>query len=143
MGTVDMGADELSGTHPLEADHFELSETSGGVIGFSLNGGASNGGRGYLMLASVTGTLPGIPLPGGHAVLPLNWDSFTNMVLAFLNTPIFDQFMGTLAVGGEASATFNTLGPVYGMGDLTLSFAFALNKPWDFVSNPINILVVP
>jgi hypothetical protein len=41
-------------------------------------------------------------------------------------------------------AIFNTLGSMPpGMAGVTLSFAYALNNPWDFASNPVGIEIVP
>lgn len=144
MGTVEIGADEFTGTHPLEADVFALPEKSGGQVHFALHGGIANQGRAYLLLASAAGTAPGTPLPGSQAVLPLNWDLFTNLVVGLLNTPVCQNFAGALGSGGAAYALFDTLGPLPpGTAGMTLSFAFALNKPWDFASNPIDVVVTP
>jgi len=142
MGTADMGACEYTGTHTLEANRFELSEAMGGTVSFTLDGKASNAGRVYLLLGSITGTAPGMPLPGGQAILPLNWDLFTVLVLANLNSPAFQGFMSTLGSNGTAMAVFNTLGPMPGTAGLTLSFAYCLNDPWDFVSNPVQVAIV-
>lgn len=121
-----------------------IRESEGGAISLMLDGGASNAYRTYLLLGSASGTFPGIPLPGGMATLPVNWDLFSNIVLGMLNTPVFDNFMGVLDVSGTGSATFDTLGPLSpGTAGLTLSFAYALNKPWDFASNPVDVRIVP
>jgi hypothetical protein len=141
MGTADMGADEFAGVHTLESDVFALIEGTGGQVHFTLHGGDGNGGRGYLVLGSVTGTFPGTPLPGGKATLAVNWDIFTGLVLSLLNTPIFSDFNGFLGPDGSATAAFDTLGPVPGASGLNLSFAFALYNEWDFVSNPVNIKI--
>lgn len=143
MGTVDMGADEFSDTHMLGADLFSISESAGGVVHFTLNGGSSNAGRDYLLLGSVSGTIPGTLLPGGLATLPLNWDQFTNIVIAYLGTSAFHNFMATLDGSGESSATFDTLGPFSGLAGATINFSYALNSPWNFASNTINVEVVP
>jgi hypothetical protein len=95
MGTVDMGADEFVGTHPLAADGFFLSDLTGGTVNFTLTGGLDNNGRTYIVLGGVSGTAPGIPLPGGMATLPVNWDAFTNIVLAMINSSYFSNFLGT------------------------------------------------
>ena len=41
------------------------------------------------------------------AVLPLNWDVFTSMVVGLVNTPVFTNFPGTLDGIGEGSAQFD------------------------------------
>ena len=140
---------------PMYVDNFVLKEISlmndvnkiyentGGIVNLSLDAGPANAGRNYLLLGSVTGTSPGIPLPGGKVTLPLNWDMFTNIVIDFINTPIFWNFMGTLNGSGAANAKFDTLGPITGAAGLTMNFAYALNSPWNFVSNPVGIEIVP
>jgi hypothetical protein len=144
MGTVDLGADEYTGIHPLEADVFALAEGVGGKVTFSLFGDTQSAGRAYAMLGSVTGTAPGNVLPGNWVTLPLNWDPFTNLVITHMNSPIFTDFAGFLDASGLGHAVFDTQGPLpMGMTGLSFSFAYALSQPWDFVSNPINILVVP
>ena len=120
-----------------------IFENVGGHIALNLNAGAAKGGRNYLLLGSVTGSSPGTLLPGGQAVLPVNWDFFTNIVLDMLNTPIFQDFMGVLDADGKASALFNTFGPVPGTAGIFITYAYALNKPWDYASNPCVIEIVP
>lgn len=143
QGTADMGADEFIGMHPLEADLFLLHETVGGTVHFDLNAAQINAFRDYLVLGSISGSAPGIPLPGGLAVLPMNWDLFTKVVIDNLNTSVFSGFLGTLDAGGSASAALQTPGPIPGTAGITMTFAYALNGPWDFASNPIQVAVVP
>lgn len=108
----------------------------------NLYAGLENAGRNYLMLGSISGTSPGTLLPGGLAVLPLNWDLFTNTIIDMLNSYVFHNFMGHLNGTGTGNATLN-LGPVPGAAGITMYFAFALNKPWNFTSNPVAIEIVP
>ena len=128
----------------LVADTHVLAEGTGGQVRLDLDAGTANAGRDYLVLGSVTGTFPGIPLPGGQATLPLNWDLFTMTIVDFINTPNFTSFYATLSKSGTAFATLDTLGALPpGMVGVKLYFAFALMKPWDFVSNPVGIGIVP
>jgi hypothetical protein len=90
----------------------------------------------------VSGTDPGTPLPGGITTLPLNWDVFTDFVIALINTPVFLNFLGTLDVTGCAAAQMNAP-PIPGFSGVTMHYAYALNNPWDFVSNPVAIEIVP
>jgi nitrous oxidase accessory protein NosD len=143
MGTADMGADEFTGTHSLSADLFTLSATAGGQVVFDLYAGPDNANRKYMVLGSVTGKAPGFPLPGGQATLLLNWDPFTNMLVELLNTVIFQNFMGTLDGNGTASSIFVFPAPNPGAAGLTMSYAYALNGPWNFASNPIDIEITP
>ena len=110
---------------------------------FQLNARKENANRNYILLGGVTGTSPGIPLPGGKATLPVNWDLFTSFVLAYINSAIFQDFMGTLDGDGLAAAKLDTLGPIPGTAGLTMHFAYALDKPWNFTSNPVSVNVVP
>ena len=92
-------------------------------------------------MGSVTGTDMGIPLPGGTATLPLNWDVFTDLTLSLTNSWFFTNFMGTLNGLGGASAVMNL--PPFAGGYFTLYFAFALNDPWDYASNAVAVYIVP
>jgi subtilisin family serine protease len=127
----------------LDRDAFVLSESTGGQVNFFLNAGAANANRKYLLLGGLSGTSPGTPLPGGMVTLPLNWDGFTNLVINLANSTIFSNFLGTLDGSGDGQATFDTLGPLPGASGVTFYFAYALNNAWDFVSNPVEIMVVP
>jgi hypothetical protein len=143
MGSVDMGADEFTGVHPLEADTFAIPAPTGGVVDFGLHAGSMHGGRKYIVMGSVSGTAPGTPLPGGMATLPINWDYVTLILLGMMSTPVCPDFYGLLDSDGTAGATLDTLGPIPGYAGLTLSFAYGLNNPWDFASNPIQVVITP
>lgn len=119
---------------------FIIAQT-GGTVDFKLHAGAVNGGRNYILLGTVSGTAPGFPLPGGFAVLPINWDPFTDLVLAFINTPVFMDFLGQLDANGQAFAQLNAPPlPANAVG-LEMDFAYALNNPWDCASNPVKIRI--
>lgn len=127
----------------LFADRDDLSSTTGGTMHFKLASDAKNANRYYLLLGSMSGSEPAYPLPGDKALLPLHWDVFTDFALAWTNTPLMDDFFGTLDGNGEANATLHT-GPLpsVAVGE-TLTFAFTLNRPFDFVSNPRTIDIIP
>lgn len=137
---VDMGYDEYA---TFAVDVAEISIAAGGTATFSLSPGASYQGRTYLVLAGVTGTSPGTPLPGGMATLPLNWDAVTDFVLSTLWLPVYQGFTGTIDTAGMATAQLivpNTLpGNVSGA---VLYFAYTLNNPFDFASNPVQFTFV-
>jgi hypothetical protein len=148
MGTVDMGAYEFTDTHPLEADVFTLSEATGGTIHFDLEAGSAHGNWNYFIFLSISGTAPGTAMPGELVNLPINWDFLTDiaMGLTLQHFPVFIDFYGKLDPAGQATATFDTLGPIPGTAGATFSFAFPLAGPpgaWEFVSNPINVEVLP
>ncbi|MHC4942075.1 MAG: FG-GAP repeat domain-containing protein [Planctomycetota bacterium] len=133
----------LSDTDPLESDISTISESAGGTVNFQLHGGVANAHRHYILLGTVSGTSPGYPLPGGMVTLPLNWDAFTGVVLALLNTSIFSNFLSTLDASGESSAQINS-GPLPpGYVGVVMHYAYALNNPFNFVSNPLSVEIVP
>ncbi len=126
----------------LTTDVTEMIGSTGGTANLFLNAGTANAGRTYYLLGSVSGVEPGLPLPGGLAVLPLNWDIFTGLVFNLLNTPTFSNFNAMLDSGGTATAQFN-ITPVTLPMTVTVYFAYALPAPWNFASNPVVISVVP
>jgi len=143
MGTVDMGCDEFTGTHLLEADDFSIPAQQRSIVGLILNAGAAYGNRLYIMFGTVSGTTPGIPLPKNKGTLPIKWDWYTSIVLRLLNSPMFIDFVGFTDPSGVGNATYDTLVPPTDLAGLTISFAYALYGPWDQPSNPVSIEVVP
>jgi len=128
-------------TEGLSSDVSSISATTGGTVNFTLDAGATHANRSYVMLGSASGTSPGITLSNG-LVFPLNWDLMTNLVIDFLNTPTFQNFMGSLDSNGKAKAVFYATS-LPGAAGLNLDFAYTLIKPIDFISNPITITVTP
>jgi hypothetical protein len=127
---------------PFYPSAYAISEITGGTVDLFLWAGDSNGLRNYLICGGVSGTDPGTPLPGGLATLPINWDVFTTLVLGRVNGPIFADFLGTLDADGVATASLNL--PAFpGSAGLTMYYAYVLNGPWDFASNPVSIKIVP
>jgi hypothetical protein len=134
---AELSADTLTG----DAD--EISAALGGTVNFHLVAGSNNANRGYLLLGSVSGVLPGMPLPGGTTILPLNWDTFTELAIAHANTPVFQNFMGSLDGSGNGLSALN-LGPLpSSVAGTKMYFAYTLGKPFDFVSNPVRVKIVP
>lgn len=133
----------VEGIGPLALSANRILASTGGSIDLSLNAGAANAGRNYAIVGSVSGTTPGIPLPGGHATLPVNWDPFSEFVLSLVNTPVFPDFMGSLDIEGVATAKIDTLGPVPNAAGATLYFAYGLRGPWNFASNGAAVEIVP
>jgi hypothetical protein len=129
-------------TTGLFCDAYDLPASSGGTVTFNLTSGTENADRKYFLLGNVSGTSPGTQLPGG-LVLPLNWDWFSDLVLLLANTPMFMDFCGELNASGEATAQMNAgpLDPAF-VGEV-LHFAYVLYAPFDFVSNPVPITIVP
>lgn len=125
----------------LSVDTYTISALSGGTVQMYLNAESGHSGMKYCILGSITGTYPGTVLPGG-ATLPLNWDPFTNLALGLVNSSIFDNFMGTLNVNGQAVAKINTEPIPSGFIGLKMYYAYTLYTGFDFVSNPVVIEIV-
>jgi len=120
----------------------EISAGTGGTVELFLNAGPGNAGRHYLMLGGITGTKPGIPLPGGLATLPLNWDPFSEIVFSLLNTSAFSSFLGELGASGKSTAQINAPPlPMAAVG-VKMYFAFGLNNPFDFASNAQEVMIL-
>jgi uncharacterized Ntn-hydrolase superfamily protein len=84
---------------PLHAGLGQLSVTAGGAVPLQLN---STPGSPYLILASLSGVSPGIPL--GGAVLPLQFDALFALSLAHPNGQLFQGTAGLLDAAGRGSA---------------------------------------
>lgn len=143
MGTVDLGADEFTGHHRLEADKFSMV-TGGGTVDLQVDAGTENAGRGYLVAAGLTGSSPGILLPGSLATLPVNLDLFSyDILFPNINTGLFQNFMGTLDLSGTANPTLNSRPLPPDLVGVKICMAYCLDWPWEFVSNPVEVEVVP
>ncbi|MHC4942817.1 MAG: NosD domain-containing protein [Planctomycetota bacterium] len=126
----------------LFADNYLLSLGSGGTINFSLHGGKEYADRDYILLGGLSGTQPGTPLPGGLVILPLNWDFFTDFVMANINTYPFQDFMGTLDGNGDGAAQLNMSDLLPGRSLGSVFFAYALRNPYDYVSVPMGLTLL-
>lgn len=146
---VDMGFHygpfSSSWTVPLYPDVYTHSTSAGGTIEFTLDAGPSKGGRPYLILGSLSGTEPGFFLPGGLTRMHLNIDGFTHILidLAFTASPITTNFFDTLDASGESKAQFNVPPLPPGALGTEMFFAYTLDWPWEYASNPVEIAVVP
>jgi hypothetical protein len=126
----------------LISDTKELSNTSQQAqMLFSLHGGSGHANRNYMLLGSLSGSVPGINLPGG-LVFPLNWDSFTTMTYVLSNTSAFQNFSGTLDANGNATALMDTVRPPNpAFIGTVMTFAWLVGPPggFSFVSNPWDV----
>ncbi|MFH2001279.1 MAG: C25 family cysteine peptidase, partial [Planctomycetota bacterium] len=127
----------------LWADAYSIHVATASQIHFLLNAGADKANRPYLLLASATGVLPGFELPGGKT-LPINWDLFTDLLLTLAGTPACQDFMGILNAQGKGMAALDTMGPLDpALIGLNTFFAYTLGSPFEFVSNPVEIIIAP
>jgi hypothetical protein len=140
LGTTNLTPDPAA--DPLSADVYEVKET-GGTVTFALEAGLARAGRKYVLLGCMSGTSPGYPLPGGLVTLPLNWDLFTTAMIPALNTTVFQDFLGQLDGQGRGTAYLNVPPIPPGYVGLFMYYAYTLLNPFDFVSNPVAIEIVP
>lgn len=116
-----------------------IDMTVGGAATFSLDAGPQNAGRAFGVFGSVTGTAPGTPLPGGLAVLPINWDVYTDLLLTLASlghpyTPLFGN------LDGSGKATVVVTFPAYPLpAPAATYYAFCLNNPFDFASQAVQL----
>jgi len=126
----------------LWAGSYEINVSTGCRIPLHLDAGAGFAGREYIVAGSLSGSQPGFKLPGGR-VLPINNDWLTGFILSHINGSQFQDFQGYLDGQGQAVAHLDLgpLSPLY-VGE-TATLAFTLTQTYDFVSNPIDIEIVP
>lgn len=139
-GSIDIGADEFTGTPLLAADVHTLSAGTGGVVDLTLLARSSDAGRKYLILGTLSGISPGTSAPGGAVVIPVNMDIFTSSVLfPLLNTSVFSKFLGTLDAQGNGQASIQAPPlPPSAIGAM-MHYAFVLNAPFNLASNPVQV----
>ncbi|HET6201684.1 MAG TPA: LamG-like jellyroll fold domain-containing protein [Planctomycetota bacterium] len=149
-----LGSDVLAGGWHW-ADHLygattSISAAAGGAAPLTLFGEPGNAGKVYLVGSSVSGTFPGIPLPGTSLVVPLNHDPWMDLALGTVNSPLFANFFGTLDGQGQATASFNAAPgplPTAAIG-LEASFAYVVIDPppvpaFALASNAVTVTVLP
>lgn len=88
----------------LFGDSSPISAASGGLQPLLIDAGPDYSGALYLILGSVTGTSPGIPVEG--LALPLNYDSYFDYTLSNPNSASLQQSLGVLDSEGTATALF-------------------------------------
>jgi hypothetical protein len=114
-----------------------ISAWDGGQATFTLTGGPEQLGKKYIIFASVSGTSPGFPLPGG-LILPLNWDWYSMLILDLVMTgnPLLDGFIGEFTHSVQAEATITLPGGLPITGGFGGYFAWCTYNPFNFVSVP-------
>ncbi|MFT5288137.1 MAG: hypothetical protein ACI8QS_000165 [Planctomycetota bacterium] len=93
----------------LSTDVETIPAGVGGSAQISVNIGPNYAGAKYLVVASASGTSPGVIVSGVD--IPLNPDVVTDLSQLFANTAIFQNNVGVLDATGSATVGFDTLGP--------------------------------
>lgn len=104
-GIVSFELDPVTPSLTTDVDFVSLG--GGGVQNLSLDAGPAHGGMVYLILGSLNGTQPGIPL-GGSVHLPLNFEPhyFVHTLTHPDSWPLFDS-LGVLDAQGRGTARFD------------------------------------
>lgn len=141
----DFSVKRLVADPSLQADTYALSASAGGVVTMALDAGTDFANRDFILLGTGSGVYPGSELPGSTMILPINFDRITGYIFNSINSPMFQNFRGTLDTSGRGQAILDTQGPItipWLMGS-EIHFAFAIGPPWNFTSTPIAIVVEP
>lgn len=106
----------------------------------TLNAGSENKNRPYLMLGTMSGTAPGLPL--GDLVLGINPDSYTLLTLNAANSSALQNTFGNLDQSGQATARISV--PA-GLGPVQLHHAYVLlgsHNSVVYVSDSVGLTVL-
>jgi len=132
----------LTRPETLEVDVLSISVAKGGTQQLTLHAGASNAGRPYLMLGSMSGTEPGFDMGGLH--VPLNFDRYTRWTINAANGKILQNTRGFVPVSGEVHMSIIIApGGMTSLVGTTLTHAVILRNPTDFVSNVVRLQILP
>lgn len=126
----------------ISADIASVSVSVPGAQTMTLDAGLASAGRSYMLLGSVSGTAPGLPiLP--NITIPLNYDIYTDFTVAFPNSGVLNNSFGTLDGQGMATAKFNmpANAPASVIG-IVVNHAYVL-LPVDFVSEAEPLTITP
>lgn len=125
-------------------DVSQISVATGGTASFTINIGPNYGGHDYLVLGSLSGTSPGINLPGG-VHLPLNWDTFLTFTIVNAGSAVLPNSIGVLDSTGSSWAKLVIPGPLDpGLIGLAMDFSTLLAKgPFTFASNVTTVTLGP
>jgi hypothetical protein len=130
----------------LTADTFALSASLGGVQNYTYAPGAAFSGDSYLIVGTLSGWSPGLPL-GNGLVLPINFDVLTDLSLQLQNTPILVNTAGTMPVSGQINAQFHlppgVLSFLTGWNLHFAGFTYQSLQNYTHVSNPVPLTLLP
>ena len=146
VGTIVADHDLTSSCNTsLFASRDPIQLSLGGTSDFYLDAGASNAGDFYWLLASVTGTSPGIPV--GSVTLPINFDPITSITIKQPGAFFFNSLRGFLDGSGQALAGLTL--PIVNdpsLHGVEINFAYVLGPVpgvVDFASNAISVILAP
>ena len=124
-----------------------FASLSGDAQTLALDAGIKFQGRTYLVLGSVSGTDPGVPVPGTSLILNLNPDSYFQLTLNNPFGPPIQKAFGTLDALGRATASFALppgVNPSVAGFDFDHAYVvFDQGFTPTCVSNPVAVDVVP
>ncbi len=130
------------GSGYLHPDAAALSTAAGGTLRLCLSGGPANAGRFYSLLATASGTVPGIVFSG--VPIPINPDPITLACLSNPDSALFLDFHEPLNAFGNGSASLNLApGLATVLVGMPLSLAYILLNPLDLVSEVTTIDLGP
>lgn len=142
-GLDDFRVERINLAPSIWAGVYKLSAAMGGQVPLHLDAGSAYASREYLVGASMSGSYPGLTLPGGN-VMPINLDWFTKLVYRSVNTAKFQSFQANLDSQGTGTALLDSQGPINpAYVGTTLTFAFTLTGSYDYVSNPVHVEIEP
>jgi uncharacterized Ntn-hydrolase superfamily protein len=121
----------------------ELSIQSGGTLDFSIQPGAAFGrNKPWVLLASLSGTSPGIFFPPFY-YLPLNPDALFNATLLAAFDGIMPELIGYTGAQGLDSTSVRFPPGLYGLpAGRDISWAYALFAPVTLTSNAVGVRIV-
>jgi hypothetical protein len=136
----------IAGGAHLEGNTSLVSSSAGGSQPLQLGACPEHAGDYYLILGSVSGTTPALPL--GAADLPLVVDAYTLFGLQYPNSPLLPASLGTFDPWGRATTSF-TLPPqsIPNFIGSTLHHAYLVldrtTLAIELASNPTPLLIGP
>jgi hypothetical protein len=133
---------KLSHTATLKADLASISASAGGTVNFELLGPEKTPPPPYLLLATASGTSPGMLF--GDLIVPLNLDALVFISYILKNTTTFVNTDSTLLPDGTSTAQFVVQpGELLPLVGYELDFAYFKHTPVSFTSNFVPLVVDP
>lgn len=131
-------------TERLWASRTEISATTGGIVDFAVQPGFLFGAnRIWVLLASISGTRPGINLPPYYN-LPLNPDVMFQVTLQAAFSGIMPELVGRTSSAGLAATAVRFPPRMYALPIGTnVSFAYALINPVTLTSEAVTFRITP